>query len=116
VIKKNLKIERIFKKLHSAGLELVVLPVIRCMGANHREPGEELLTPLLSRDVATKTVVLIAVTVQAVGEDFSPSWRPKLVELVHLTRLEGDGRDSIVDHVGGCSIPVEWYSFQFFKK
>ena len=90
--------------------------VIRCMGANHCKPGIQLLTPLLSRDVATKTVVFIAVTVQAVGEDFSPSWRPKLEELVHLTRrCDGDGRDRIVDHVGGCSIPVEWYHFNFLK-
>lgn len=102
-------------------------------GTNNCEPWKDCLTPLLSRDVATKTVVLIVFTVHGDGKDLSPRWCPKLGDVVLLTTLEGDGLgvegDGLgveteggkrvvgdeVGHVGGHSVPLEWHHFNFFK-
>ena len=100
-------------------------------GTNNCEPWKEFLTPLLSRDVATKTVVLIVFAVHGDGKDLSPRWCPKLGDVVLLTTLEGDslgveadggiGRVGVfcvgheVGHVVGHSVPLMWHDFNFLK-
>ena len=56
-------------------------------------------------------------------------WRVKVGIMVYLARLDGDVdggrgvrngrcvdfRERLILHVGGCSIPVEWYDFNFLK-
>lgn len=85
----------------------------------YSEPCIEGLTPLLSRDVATKSVVLVTFTVQTVGKNVKASWLTNLEHAVDVMTLDDHalGLDSVgrMFHVGGCSIPVEWYDFNFLK-
>lgn len=87
----------------------------------YSEPWIEGLTPLLSRDVATKSVVLVTFTVQTVGKNVKASWLTNLEHAVDVMTLDDHALGLGVDgagrmfHVGGCSIPVEWYDFNFLK-
>ena len=56
----------------------------------NKNPGLKLLTTLLSGDVATKTVVLVAFLITTDVKDLAPWRRPELADVVG--RLGGDGR------------------------
>ena len=80
----------------------------------NKNPGLKLLTTLLSGDVATKTVVLVAFLITTDVKDLAPGRRPELADVVG--RVGGDGHlvDDLKSHVAGHRWYGDRVDFNFF--